>query len=241
MTTPAPPLPEAPEGTARGIAPALAHVDAWIFDLDNTLYPASTRLFAQIDARMTDFIARLTGLPHGDAHVLQKRYFFDHGTTLAGLMVEHDIDPYDFLDYVHDIEMDVLEENAPLAAAISRLPGRKIVFTNGDAPYAGRVLARLGLAATFEAIHDIHAMDLAPKPAPSAYEGLCRRFAIDPARALFADDMARNLAPAKALGMTTVWVDNGSEQAPGDDERAHIDYRVADVTHWLQTLVEDMA
>ena len=217
--------------------PALAHVDTWIFDLDNTLYPASADLFAQIDRRMTAFVGELLHLEPEAAYRVQKDYFLAHGTTLAGLMAEHRVDPHAFLAYVHDIEMDVLEENAPLAAAIARLPGRKLVFTNGDKPYALKVLDRLGLGASFEAVHDIHAMDLTPKPHPSAYAGLCAAFGIEPTAALFADDMARNLAPAKAIGMTTVWVDNGSEQAH-DADRSFVDHRTRDITEWLGDLLE---
>ncbi|MEH3046568.1 pyrimidine 5'-nucleotidase [Sphingomonas adhaesiva] len=218
--------------------PAFAHIDTWIFDLDNTLYPARANLFALIDAKMTDYVARLLDLDPIEARRVQKQHFLNHGTTLAGLMAEHEIDPADFLTYVHDIEMDVLEENAPLAAALAKLPGRKLVFTNGDKPYALKVLDRLGLGASFEAVHDIHAMDLMPKPAASAYAGLCAAFGIDPTRALFVEDMARNLKPAKAIGMTTVWVDNGSEQ-DHDRDRAYVDVRVTDVTAWLESLLEE--
>jgi putative hydrolase of the HAD superfamily len=218
--------------------PRLAHVRNWIFDLDNTLYPARANLFARIDQRMTAYIGRLLGVPEAEAHRIQKQYFLDHGTTLAGLMTEHEVDPHEFLAYVHDIEMDVLDEDAPLAAAIARLPGRKLVFTNGDAPYALKVLERLGLGGSFEAVHDIHAMDLKPKPAASAYAGLCAAFDLDPAESLFADDMARNLRPAKAIGMTTVWVNNGSEQAV-DPERDHIDFTTDDMTAWLTHILED--
>lgn len=210
----------------------------WIFDLDNTLYPAKINLFARIDARMTAYIADLLGVEPAEAHRIQKGYFLDHGTTLAGLMREHDVDPHHFLSYVHDIEMDVLEEDAPLAAAIARLPGRKLVFTNGDRPYALKVLDRLGLGASFEAVHDVHAMDLVPKPHASAYTGLCAALDLDPACSLFADDMARNLAPAKAIGMTTLWVDNGSEQA-ADAGRDHIDFTTHDVAAWLHAALED--
>lgn len=210
----------------------LSHIRTWIFDLDNTLYPASARLFDRIDARMTAYIADTFGVDPVAARRIQKGYFHNHGTTLAGLMAEHGVDPHAFLDFVHDIEMDVLDANAPLAAAIARLPGRKIVFTNADAPYAGRVLERLGLGGSFEAVHDIHAMGLVPKPQASAYAGLCAAFGLDPAQSLFAEDMARNLAPAKAIGMTTLWVDNGSEQAT-DIDRSHIDFTCADITAWL--------
>ncbi|GGB20178.1 pyrimidine 5'-nucleotidase [Sphingomonas metalli] len=215
----------------------LAHIDTWIFDLDNTLYPARANLFARIDARMTAYIADLLGVDAQEAHRVQKAYFIGHGTTLAGLMAEHDVDPQAFLAYVHDIEMDVLEEDAPLAAAIARLPGRKLVFTNGDKPYALKVLDRLGLGGSFEAVHDIHAMDLVPKPHPAAYDGLCRAFGIDPMRALFVEDMARNLKPAKAIGMTTVWVDNGSEQDP-DTTRDYVDFHVRDLAPWLESIWE---
>ncbi|MES2057291.1 MAG: pyrimidine 5'-nucleotidase [Pseudomonadota bacterium] len=217
--------------------PRLSHIRTWIFDLDNTLYPASAKLFDQIDEKMGAYISRRLGVDLVEARRIQKGYFHGHGTTLAGMMAEHGVDPHEFLDFVHDIEMDVLEENAPLAAAIAKLPGRKLVFTNADTPYATKVLGRLGLGETFEAIHDIHAMDLAPKPQESAYAGLCAAFDLDPHTALFVEDMARNLAPAKAIGMTTVWVDNGSEQAV-DRDRSYIDFTTHDITHWLQAVLE---
>lgn len=215
----------------------LDHVRNWIFDLDNTLYPASADLFSQVDARMTGFIQDLLGLEHDEARRVQKGYFHNHGTTLSGLMTEHHVDPHAFLAHVHDIEMDVLEHDAPLVAAIAKLPGRKLIFTNGDTPYALKILDCLGLGASFEAIHDIHAMDLMPKPHASAYAGFCTAFDIDPAQSLFVDDMVRNLLPAKAIGMTTVWVDNGSEQSPGA-ERDHIDFTIPVLAPWLETILE---
>jgi len=217
----------------------LALIRNWVFDLDNTLYPASARLFDQMDVKMTAYVARALGVDLVEARRIQKAYFFDHGTTLAGLMAEHGVDPHHFLADVHDIEMDVLDANAPLAAAIARLPGRKIVFTNADTPYATRVLDRLGLGESFEAIHDIHAMDLKPKPNASAYAGLCAAFDIDPTESLFVEDMARNLAPAKAIGMTTVWIDNGSEQAAAEQDRSFIDFTTPDLTAWLHDIMED--
>jgi putative hydrolase of the HAD superfamily len=216
----------------------LAHIDAWLFDLDNTLYPESAKLFAQIDARIGAYVARLLNLDPVAARKVQKGWFISHGTTLAGLMAEHGVDPHEYLADVHDIEMDVLRHNAPLVAAIAQLPGRKIVFTNADAPYANKVLARLGLAESFEAIHDVHASNYHPKPHPHAYHSLCEAYRIDPTRALFVEDMARNLAPAKAIGMATVWVDNGSEQAP-DADRSYIDFVTHDICHWLEAILED--
>jgi putative hydrolase of the HAD superfamily len=212
---------------------ALAHIDAWIFDLDNTLYPASCDLFALIDEKMGAYIQRLLGCDAVEARRVQKRYFTEHGTTLAGLMASHGTDPHEFCDYVHDIELDRLEHDAALVRAIGDLPGRKLVFTNGDVRYAQRVLDRLGLGASFEGVHDIHAMGHVPKPDPSAYAGFCAAWDVDPARALFAEDMVRNLKPAKAIGMTTLWIDNGSEQAGGEACPSYVDHATRDLGEWL--------
>jgi len=216
----------------------LDHVRNWIFDLDNTLYPHGARLFEQVDRRITDYIARFFQVDRDEAYKIQKGYFHTRGTTLSGLMAEHGVDPYEYLADVHDIEMDVLDENAPLAAAIARLPGRKIIFTNADALYAGKILSKLGLGETFEAIHDVHAAQYRPKPAPGAYRHLCDAYALDPAQSLFADDMARNLKPAKQIGMATLWVDNGSEQGEEGD-RDFVDFTTRDITHWLHEILEE--
>jgi putative hydrolase of the HAD superfamily len=216
----------------------LDHVRNWIFDLDNTLYPHGARLFEQVDRRITDYIARFFKVDRDEAYKIQKGYFHTRGTTLSGLMAEHGVDPYEYLADVHDIEMDVLDENAPLAAAIARLPGRKIIFTNADALYAGKILSKLGLGESFEAIHDVHAAQYRPKPAPEAYQHLCDAYGLDPSESLFADDMARNLKPAKQIGMTTLWVDNGSEQGEEGD-RDFVDFTTRDITHWLHDILEE--
>ena len=217
--------------------PDLRHVEAWIFDLDNCLYPASTNLFELIDIRMGEFIARLLDCDAEEARRVQKQHFHSHGTTLAGLMADHGVDPHTFLDFVHDIDLARIVADPVVAGALDRLPGRKFVFTNGDAAYADRVLAKLGLRDRFDGLHDIHAMEYVPKPDPRSYAALCARYAIDPERALFAEDLARNLRPAKALGMTTVWVDNGSEGGGHDFDPAFIDYRIADIGDWLTEIV----
>jgi len=221
--------------------PALRHVQTWVFDLDNSLYPATCDLFALIDARMGDYIARLLDCDREAAYRVQKQFFRDHGTTLAGLMKEHGVDPHDFLDFVHDIDLARLTADPDLLAALDRLPGRKFVFTNGDEGYARRVLDRLGLANAFDGMHDIHAMGYVPKPHPDAYAQLCARHGIEPKRALFADDMARNLPPAKALGMVTVWVDNGSDQASQGAAAAQIDFTTNDIARWLRDIWEEGA
>ncbi len=217
--------------------PALSHVDSWIFDLDNTLYPAKADLFALIDVKMGEYIQGLLGCNPVLARETQKRYFIEHGTTLSGLMHHHGIEPREFLDYVHDISMERLEVDPALNAAIGALPGRKLIFTNGDADYAGRVLEKLGLSGAFELIHDIHACQYVPKPDPSGYDALCKTHDVDPARAAFFEDMARNLRPAKAIGMATIWVNNGSEAGNHDHHPDFIDFETDHLTPFLADIL----
>jgi len=217
--------------------PAFRHVTDWVFDLDNCLYPASAGLFDLIDQRMTAYIERLLDCGTAEATRVQKVHFHEHGTTLAGLMKEHAIDPHDFLADVHDVPLERIDANPRLARALAALPGRKLIFTNGDAPYARRVLERIGIGSHFEGLHDIHANTYRPKPDPHGYALLCERFGIDPAHALLADDMIQNLRPAKALGMTTVWVDNGSERGNHSFEQGVADHVISDVADWLETIL----
>ncbi|WP_374386423.1 pyrimidine 5'-nucleotidase [Sandaracinobacter sp.] len=214
----------------------LSGVNSWLFDMDNSLYQASVNLFAQIDRKMEAYVGQLLGLGRDEARALQKRYFHEHGTTLKGLMLSHQVDPYHFLSFVHDIDTSVLDPNPRLRAALMKLPGRRIIFTNGDRPYAERVLGAIGILDCFEDIHDIHAMDYHPKPDPRAYSGLCAAHGVDPARAFFVDDMAHNLKPAHALGMVTGWVNNGSERGDHGHSPDFIDHEIADLTDWLEEL-----
>jgi putative hydrolase of the HAD superfamily len=221
--------------------PRFAPIRDWIFDLDNCLYPASTGLFTLIDERMGAYIERLLGCDAVEARRVQKAHFHAHGTTLAGLMKEHAVDPHDFLHDVHDIPLDRVQCDERLGRLLPRLPGRRFLFTNGDAPYARRVLEAIGVQQHFQNLHDIHASSYRPKPDPHGYALLCERFEIDPKRALLADDMVQNLAPAKALGMTTVWVDNGSERGDHGFDEQVVDHRISNVGEWLETILGDEA
>ena len=221
------------------VAPQFRHVRDWVFDLDNCLYPAAAGLFALIDERMGAYIQRLLDCDPAEARRVQKEHFHTHGTTLAGLMRNHAIDPHDFLENVHDIPLDLVQRNDRLGAALDHLPGRKFVFTNGDAPYARRVLEAIGVHERFDDLHDIHASSYRPKPDPHGYELLCQRFGIEPTTALLVDDMAQNLKPAKALGMTTVWVDNDSERGSHGADESFIDHRIRDVDDWLESILEE--
>lgn len=214
-----------------------AHIRDWIFDLDNCLYPASAGLFDLIDERMAAYIQRLLDCDAQEAKRVQKAHFHEYGTTLAGLMKEHGVDPHQFLADVHDIELERLQCDERLGRFLHRLPGRRFVFTNGDAPYARRVLEKIGVGEHFDDLHDIHASSYRPKPDPHGYELLCERFGIDPPHALLVDDMVQNLAPAKALGMTTIWVDNGSERGNHNYDSKVVDERILDVGEWLESIL----
>jgi putative hydrolase of the HAD superfamily len=211
------------------------HIDSWIFDLDLTLYGPEANIMAQVRDRIALYVERHFNISADAAHQIRHAYWKKYGTTLGGLMAEHAVDPHGYLDFVHDVDMSLLQPAADLRGQIEALPGRKLIFTNADAPYAHRVLAARGLDGVFEDIFDIHRMQHLPKPAPASYNSLCAELHIDPARALFVEDSAHNLAPAKALGMTTIWV-NHELQADKSAAEPFIDHEIADLSGWLSSL-----
>lgn len=188
-----------------------SHVEAWVFDLDNTLYPSECDLFAQIDVRMRDWVADFLKVSLDEAGVIQKRYYADHGTTLKGLMDLHGADPIAYMDYVHEIELDVLDCDPLLAQRIAALPGARVVFTNGSVRHAERVLEKRGLDGLFDAVFDIQAAGFEPKPARIAFDRMAKATGVAPAKAAMFEDLARNLEPAAALGFTTVLVTTGKD------------------------------
>jgi putative hydrolase of the HAD superfamily len=216
--------------------PHRRHTQAWIFDLDNTLYPAHCNLFAQVDRRIGEFVAAALDLDPGDARVLQKKYFREHGTTLSGLMRNHAIEPAEYLAYVHDIDMSGVPESPELDGALSQLDGRKLIYTNGSARHAENVLRRLGVGHHFEAIYDIVAADYRPKPDAAPYEDLVRRYDIDPARSVMIEDIARNLVPAAALGMATVWLRTHLDWSHDGSDGDHVHHVTDDLVAWLVAL-----
>ena len=183
-----------------------AHVREWVFDLDNTLYPRHTDLFSQIDVRMTDYVRELLQLPHDEARAVQKHYYREHGTTLAGLMLHHGIDPNDFLEKVHDIDYSWIDPDPALGEAIAALPGRRFIFTNGDTGHAERTARALGVLDHFDDVFDIVAADLVPKPAAETYDKFVGLHRIDTEHAAMFEDLPRNLTVPKSLGMATVLV-----------------------------------
>ncbi len=225
---------------------ALHDRSVWVFDLDNTLYPAECDLFAEIDQRMTDFVARFLRLPRDEARATQKRYYSEHGTTLNGLMSMHGMAPDEFLAHVHEIDLSPLPRTPDLAAAITALPGQKYVYTNGSRGHAKRVTDYMGLGHVFDGSFAIEDSAFTPKPNQSSYDAFVARFEIDPNRAVFFEDLARNLAPAQAMGFATVlvqsekdWSHEPADARPagiGDDLPAHIDYVTRDLKQFLSSI-----
>lgn len=207
-------------------------IRTWIFDLDNTLYPPETQLFAQIEVKMTEWVMRALGLGRAEADRLRRDYWLRYGTTLAGLMAEHGVDPAEYLDGVHDITLDHVARAPGLAALISDLPGRRIVFTNGSAPYAARVLAALGLSDIFDAVYGVEHAGFRPKPQRAAFDAILTLDGSVAAGAAMFEDSARNLEAPHAMGMRCVLVGPETLVAP------HIHHRTEDLEHFLSQLAE---
>jgi putative hydrolase of the HAD superfamily len=206
-------------------------VSTWVFDLDNTLYPPRMRLFDQIEVRMTDWVMCALKVDRARADHLRAHYWRTYGTTLAGLMSEHGVDPGPYLTEVHDIDFSVLTPDPPLAEAIAALPGRKIVYTNACAPYAEKVLAARGLEGLFDALYGVEHAEFHPKPDARAFATVFARDGLEPTRAAMFEDDARNLAVPHALGMRTVHV------APEPDLAPHIHHHTDDLADFLARLM----
>ncbi|MCD0417425.1 MAG: pyrimidine 5'-nucleotidase [Rhodopseudomonas sp.] len=215
-------------------------VETWVFDLDNTLYPHHLNLWQQVDARIRDFVADWLKVSPEEAFRIQKDYYKRYGTTMRGMMTEHGVHADDYLSYVHAIDHSPLLPNPAMGDAIERLPGRKLILTNGSVAHAGKVLERLGIGHHFEAVFDIIAAELEPKPAPQTYRRFLDRHGVDPARAAMFEDLARNLTVPHQLGMTTVLVvPDGSQDVVREDwelegrDAAHVDHVTDDLTGFL--------
>ena len=203
--------------------------DCWIFDLDNTLYPASCQLFQQVGKRITAFVANHLDLDDDEARHIQKKYFHDHGTTLRGMMIHHGVEPDEFLRFVHDIDYSVIPANPSLGAAINRLSGRKLIYTNASHAHAKSVLDRLQLGVDFEAIFDVKDGDYIPKPDPVPCQKLIDRYQINPERAVMVDDIPHNLKAPANFGMATILIDTGLDYPP--DHPLAIDRNAAYIHH----------
>ncbi len=223
--------------TSRGFD----EIDCWVFDLDNTLYPVTQRLLEHIDRHMGGFVARFLGVDAKEAHRIQKQYFREYGLTLRGLMLHHNLDPARYYTEMTPMDLNEVDPNPELARSIASLSGRKVIYTNASAHHAEMVLDRLGMNDLFDAVYDIEAAGWIPKPAIESYRVLCERHDIDPARAVMIDDIARNLAPAAELGMTTVWMKTGAEWAKDTDPDAHIHHTTGNLKSWVDEIAAGLS
>ena len=214
------------------IRDSFSHVNAWVFDLDNTLYPPQMRLFDQIEERMTAWVSRRLGVSRDHADHLRASYWKLYGTTLAGLMHEHGIEPMDYLMDVHDIDFAPLTPDPDLATHIAALPGRRIVYTNADTIYAAKVLKARGLDGLFDAVYGVEHAQYRPKPERQAFETIFALDGLDPTRAAMFEDDARNLAAPHEMGMRTVHI------APQREQAAHIHFHSPDLTEFLAKLTQ---
>ena len=222
---------------------AFQHIDTWVFDLDNTLYPASCRLFDQMHVKMADYVMRRFSVDYPAAFQIQKSLYQKYGTTLRGLMVEHGEAPEGFLAHVHDIDYGAVPHSPALAEALAALPGRKLVFTNGTTGHARRVIDRLGITGLFDGIYDIVDSDHVPKPAREPYDKFLNDYGVSARSSAFFEDIARNLEVPHALGMVTVLVTSegdaktSTEEAPG----AHVQHVTPDLTDFLTRIEQHEA
>src|SRR3954449_8840756 len=222
---------------------AFTDIDTWVFDLDNTLYPHHVNLWQQVDVRIGEFVSAYLNVSREEARRIQKDYYLRYGTTMRGMMTEHGVRADDYLAYVHQIDHSPLEPNPAMGAAIAELPGRKLILTNGSTDHAGKVLERLGIGTHFEAVFDIIAAELEPKPAPQTYRRFLELHQVDPASSAMFEDLARNLVVPHQLGMTTVLVvPDGTKEVVREDwelegrDAAYVDHVTDDLTGFLEKL-----
>ena len=208
----------------------------WIFDLDNTLYSGNTRVFEQVDKKMTEYISKKLKVDKEEAKKIQKNYFYEYNTTLNGMIKNHKIDPDEFLEFVHDINIDFLQKNPKLAKEIEKLEGKKIIFTNGSKKHAINVTKRIGIDQYFDDIFDIVNANFIPKPAMEPYKKLVEKHKIDPKLCVLVEDIARNLKPAYEMGMKTVWIENNEPWASKFSDSNFVNYRTSNLPKFLRKI-----
>ncbi len=215
--------------------------DTWLFDLDNTLYSAETGIFDQVDQLMGQFISKHLNLEMPEAKKLQKVYFKEHGTTLKGLMDNHNIDPELFLNEVHKLDYSIIKPDILLKNALENLTGRKIIFTNANKSHVDNVLNQLNIKNIFDSVYDITDADYCPKPDTGTYKSLIKKYNIDSEKTIMFDDIARNLVPASKLGFTTVWIDIGKENYSDDikNSKKYLNYETTSLPLWLNSIIKE--
>ena len=214
----------------------LQTIKYWIFDLDNTLYSGKTKVFEQVDKKMSKYISEKLNISIIEAKKIQKNYFHEYNTTLNGMIKNHEVDADEFLEFVHDIDIDFLEKDLKLAEELKKLDGKKIIFTNGSKKHAINVTRRIGIDQYFDDIFDIVESEFIPKPAIESYNKLVEKHKIDPKLCVFVEDIARNLKPAYEMGMKTVWIENDEPWASKFSDGDFINYKTNNLSKFLKKI-----
>ena len=216
----------------------LSKIKFWLFDLDNTLYSGDTKVFDQVDKKMSKFISEKLNVSLEEAKKIQKNYFHEYNTTLNGMIKNHDIDAAEFLEFVHDVDLEFLKKNEPLKIEIEKLKGKKIIFTNGSKAHASNVTSRIGIEQLFDGVFDIVDSDFYPKPSIEPYKKIIENYKIVPEYCIFFEDIARNLKPAYELGMKTVWIENNEPWAAKYSDEEFVNYKTGSLTKFLKEINE---
>ena len=216
----------------------LLKIKFWLFDLDNTLYSGDTKVFDQVDKKMSKFISEKLNVSLEEAKKIQKNYFHEYNTTLNGMIKNHDIDANEFLEFVHDVDLEFLKKNEPLKIEIEKLKGKKIIFTNGSKAHASNVTSRIGIEQLFDGVFDIVDSDFYPKPSMEPYKKIIENYKIVPEYCIFFEDIARNLKPAYELGMKTVWIENNEPWAAKYSDEEFVNYKTGSLTNFLKEINE---
>ena len=217
----------------------LSNIKYWLFDLDNTLYSGDTKVFDQVDKKMSKFISEKLKVSLDEAKKIQKNYFHEYNTTLNGMIKNHDIDANEFLEFVHDVNLEFLKKDEPLKKEIIRLKGKKIIFTNGAKAHAANVTSRIGIDQLFDGAFDIVDSDFYPKPSIEPYKKIIENYKIEPEYCIFFEDIARNLKPAYELGMKTVWIENNEPWAAKHSDEKFVNYKTGSLTKFLKEINEN--
>jgi putative hydrolase of the HAD superfamily len=216
----------------------LKKIKYWLFDLDNTLYSGDTKVFDQVDKKMSKFISEKLKVSEEEAKKIQKNYFHEYNTTLNGMIKNHDIDATEFLEFVHDVNLDFLKKDEFLGNQINKLNGKKIIFTNGSKAHAANVTEKIGIDKLFDGVFDIVDSDFYPKPSIEPYKKIIENYNIEPEYCIFFEDIARNLKPAHELGMKTVWIENKEPWAAEYSDAEFINYRTDNLANFLKEINE---
>ena len=214
----------------------LAEIKYWIFDLDNTLYSGDTKVFDQVDKKMSKFISEKLNVSLEEAKKIQKNYFHEYNTTLNGMIKNHEIDADEFLEFVHDVNLDFLKADKLLEQEITNLKGKKFIFTNGSKAHAANVTKRIGIEKLFDGVFDIVESDFIPKPSIEPYKKIIEKYKIEPQYSIFIEDIARNLKPAHELGMKTVWIKNDEPWAAKFSDSDFINYKTDNLAKFLKEI-----